>query len=252
VLFAKLYDLAPDGSSVLPHQLVTPLLISHSGTVTVQLPAVDHSFAAGHRLRLVLAATDLAYSSPAAPATYHVSLPAGQALSVPFNTALRPAQDSLPAWVWILPAAAALLTGALVATGPAARRRRTTPSTPGTAHPHPPVPLSVTGLSKRYHGSADRYAVKDLSFRVERGQVLGPLGPNGASKTTTMRMLMGLIRPDEGAVQVFGHPVGPGSPVLSRVGAFVEGAGFLPHLTGRANLTVYWAAPQPTPIWRRR
>ncbi|CAM5336357.1 ABC transporter ATP-binding protein [Streptomyces abikoensis] len=104
------------------------------------------------------------------------------------------------------------------------------------------MPLQITGLSKRYAKSADRYAVRDLSFRVERGQVLGLLGPNGAGKTTTLRMLMGLIRPDGGEVRVFGQAVRPGAPVLSRVGAFVEGAGFLPHLSGRANLELYWRA----------
>jgi ABC-2 type transport system ATP-binding protein len=77
---------------------------------------------------------------------------------------------------------------------------------------------------------------------VEKGQVLGLLGPNGAGKTTTLRMLMGLIKPDAGEIRVFGHAIRPGAPVLSRVGAFVEGAGFLPHLSGRENLELYWQA----------
>jgi ABC-2 type transport system ATP-binding protein len=104
------------------------------------------------------------------------------------------------------------------------------------------VPLQISDLSKRYAGAADRYAVRDLSFRVEKGQVLGLLGPNGAGKTTTLRMLMGLIKPDAGEIRVFGHAIRPGAPVLSRVGAFVEGAGFLPHLSGRENLELYWQA----------
>ncbi|MBW5487030.1 ATP-binding cassette domain-containing protein [Streptomyces bambusae] len=102
--------------------------------------------------------------------------------------------------------------------------------------------MEITGLTKRYAKGQDRYAVRDLSFRVEQGQVLGLLGPNGAGKTTTLRMLMGLISPDAGEIRVFGHVVRPGAPVLSRVGAFVEGAGFLPHLSGRANLELYWQA----------
>jgi ABC-2 type transport system ATP-binding protein len=77
---------------------------------------------------------------------------------------------------------------------------------------------------------------------VERGQVLGLLGPNGAGKTTSLRMLMGLIKPSGGGIRVFGHRVYSGAPVLSRIGSFVEGAGFLPHLSGRANLELYWAA----------
>ena len=84
--------------------------------------------------------------------------------------------------------------------------------------------LQVTGLSKKYAGG-DGYSVRDVTFRVDRGQVLGLLGPNGAGKTTTLRMLMGLITPDEGGIRVFGHAIRPGAPVLSRVGAFVEGAG---------------------------
>ena len=125
---------------------------------------------------------------------------------------------------------------ALLLTG---RRRATAgPPDPELAE----VPLQITDLSKRYAKSADRYAVRDLSFRVEKGQVLGLLGPNGAGKTTTLRMLMGLIRPDGGEIRVFGHAIRPGAPVLSRVGAFVEGAGFLPHLSGRENLELYWQA----------
>ncbi len=119
--------------------------------------------------------------------------------------------------------------------GPAARRSAAERGAPA-------APLEIVGLSKRYRGSADRYAVRELSFRVERGQVLGLLGPNGAGKTTTMRMLMGLIEPDAGEIRVFGQRVAAGAPVLSRVGSFVEGAGFLPHLTGRANLDLYWRA----------
>ncbi|WP_329310451.1 alpha/beta fold hydrolase [Streptomyces sp. NBC_01262] len=235
VLFAKVYDVGQGGSATLPHQLVAPLRVTSSGTVSVTLPAVDHEFAAGHRLRLVLATTDLAYSSPAAPATYTVSLPEGGAsLTVPTDTALATAQAGLPAWTWGLPLGALALAAALLLVG--RRRTRSAEQTPGDA------PLEISGLSKRYHGSADRYAVRDLSFCVERGQVLGLLGPNGAGKTTTMRMLMGLIRPDSGTVRIFGHEITPGAPVLSRVGAFVEGAGFLPHLTGRANLDLYWRA----------
>jgi ABC-2 type transport system ATP-binding protein len=57
-----------------------------------------------------------------------------------------------------------------------------------------------------------------------------------------MRMAMGLINPTSGSVYVFGHEVQPGSPALSRIGALVEGAGFLPHLTGRENLMLFWQA----------
>ncbi|WP_437092664.1 alpha/beta fold hydrolase [Streptomyces sp. enrichment culture] len=238
VLFGKVYDVGPDGGQqVLPSQLVAPVRVEGAGAgkdVTLTLPAVDHEVRKGHRLRLVLASTDLGYASPAAPATYTVSLKSD--LTVPTAPGVTTAAAPLPAWVVWLPVAGALVALALLLTG---RRRTTAPAPdPGLAD----VPLQITGLSKRYARSADRYAVQDLSFRVERGQVLGLLGPNGAGKTTTLRMLMGLIRPDGGEIRVFGHAVRPGAPVLSRVGAFVEGAGFLPHLSGRENLELYWRA----------
>ncbi|WP_327292173.1 alpha/beta fold hydrolase [Streptomyces sp. NBC_01198] len=238
VLFGKLYDVAPGGKATLPAALAAPVRVQGSpdgSTVTLRLPAVDHDFAAGHRMRLVLATTDLGYASPAAPATVTVSLVSPD-LTVPVDSAMGDAAAPLPWWAWALPPLALLVAAALLVTG--RHRVRPRPADPALAA----VPLQITGLSKRYAKSADRYAVRDLSFRVEPGQVLGLLGPNGAGKTTTLRMLMGLIRPDDGEIRVFGEAVRPGAPVLSRLGAFVEGAGFLPHLTGRANLELYWQA----------
>ncbi|MFJ8852928.1 alpha/beta fold hydrolase [Streptomyces sp. NPDC102437] len=239
VLFGKVYDVFPDGKQqLLPSQLVAPFRITpdrQGKPVRLTLPAIDHRFDAGHRLRLVLAATDLGYASPAEPTTYTVT-PAGP-LSVPTAPALKTAPATLPWWTWGLPAAAVVVIAALLLL--TARRRTATPAPdPASAD----VPLQITGLAKKYAKSADRYAVKDLSFRVEKGQVLGLLGPNGAGKTTTLRMLMGLITPDDGEIRVFGQAIRPGAPVLSRVGSFVEGAGFLPHLSGRANLELYWQA----------
>src|SRR6185503_14343141 len=83
-------------------------------------------------------------------------------------------------------------------------------------------------------------AVSKVDFTVARGQVVGMLGPNGAGKTTTLRVLMGLTQPTAGEVLVFGHRLVPGAAVLSRLGALVEGPGFLPHLSGRANLELFW------------
>ncbi|MFD5509642.1 alpha/beta fold hydrolase [Streptomyces sp. NPDC127051] len=245
VLFGKVYDVGPDGrQQVLPSQLVAPVRVENAqqgATVELRLPAVDHAVEAGHRLRLVVAATDLGYASPAAPATYTVAVRG--ALAVPVADGVRTASAALPAWTWGLPLGAALLAAALLGI------RRTGRESAGArgqvAQPDPAladVPLEITGLTKRYARAQDRYAVRDLSFRVEKGQVLGLLGPNGAGKTTTLRMLMGLISPDAGEIRVFGHAVRAGAPVLSRVGAFVEGAGFLPHLSGRANLELYWQA----------
>ncbi|MER5430622.1 CocE/NonD family hydrolase [Streptomyces sp. NPDC002588] len=236
VLFAKVYDVGPGGSQQLPSQLVAPVRVEGAKAgkdVTITLPAIDHDIEDGHRLRLVLASTDLGYASPAAPAKYTVSLESD--LQIPTAPGVTTAAAPLPSWVWWLPLAGAGLALVLLLTG---RRRITTPAPdPALAE----VPLQITGLGKKYAGG-DRYSVRDLSFRVDKGQVLGLLGPNGAGKTTTLRMLMGLIKPDEGEIRVFGHAIRAGSPVLSRVGAFVEGAGFLPHLTGRENLDLYWRA----------
>ncbi|MFD9910523.1 alpha/beta fold hydrolase [Streptomyces sp. NPDC059063] len=238
VLFGKVYDVGPDGDQrVLPAQLVAPVRVPGAvdgKDVDLTLPAVDHELKKGHRLRLVLASTDLGYASPADPAAYTVTLKSG--LSVPTAPGVKTAAAPLPAWVWWLPLTGAAVAVALLLLG----RRRTTAPAPDPALAE--VPLQITDLSKRYAKSTDRYAVRDLSFRVEKGQVLGLLGPNGAGKTTTLRMLMGLIRPDAGEIRVFGQAIRPGAPVLSRVGAFVEGAGFLPHLSGRENLELYWRA----------
>ncbi|MEU0299287.1 alpha/beta fold hydrolase [Streptomyces sp. NPDC006175] len=238
VLFGKVYDVSPDGKQqVLPSQLVSPYRITpdeQGKPVELTLPAVDHEVEAGHSLRLVLSATDLAYASPAEPATYTVSLDGP--LTVPTAPAVKTAAATLPWWTWGLPAAGLVIAAAVLLTA----RRRTAAPAPDPALTG--VPLQITGLSKKYARSSDRYAVRDLGFRVEKGQVLGLLGPNGAGKTTTLRMLMGLITPDAGEIRVFGHAIRPGAPVLSRVGSFVEGAGFLPHLSGRSNLELYWQA----------
>ncbi|MFF5424765.1 MULTISPECIES: alpha/beta fold hydrolase [unclassified Streptomyces] len=237
VLFAKVYDVGPDGrQQILPAQLVTPVRVEDAArgrSLTLSLPAIDHEVEAGHRLRLVLAATDLGYASPVVPATYTVAVESP--LAVPTAPGVDTQAAALPWWVWGLPLLGLAVAAALLLT---ARRRTAAPA------PDPDlaaVPLRITGLSKKYAGG-DRYSVRGLSFGVEQGQVLGLLGPNGAGKTTTLRMLMGLITPDEGEIRIFGQAVRPGAPVLSRVGAFVEGAGFLPHLSGRENLELYWKA----------
>jgi len=97
----------------------------------------------------------------------------------------------------------------------------------------------VDGLSKHFGGVG---AVEDLTFTVEPGQVYGLLGPNGAGKTTTLRVLMGLERPSRGETRLFGTTVTPGCAQLARVGAMVEQAAFVPHLSGMLNLKLWWEA----------
>jgi ABC-2 type transport system ATP-binding protein len=80
-------------------------------------------------------------------------------------------------------------------------------------------------------------AVDDLSLRVAAGEVYGVLGPNGAGKTTFLRMLFGLIRPDSGALRVFGRSWDQdGIGVLDGVAGFIESPKFYSYLTARQNL----------------
>ncbi|WP_246075019.1 alpha/beta fold hydrolase [Nonomuraea terrae] len=370
-LFAKLYDVAENNQlPTLPAGLVAPVRVTipqgaGSTEATITLPAVDHRFAVGHRLRLVVTTTDMGFATPAAPAAYQISL-ASPALTVPTVRTLAAAPTGVAWWVWAMPLASIVVAAVLLATGrtPAGLRRRpvrastaepasiggtpetgipnTTPASSPNGKPVTPavttpngqapdagtatgttatgtttagtttddpsdvatgvngsspdaattvngssdamaggqahdgattgsrtgaapvtsvpasdtpsgssatgtaavaaaeVPLEIRGLTKAYRNG--ELAVDGLSFRVEKGQVLGLLGPNGAGKTTTMRMMMGLIQPDDGEVRIFGERVTPGAPVLSRLGSFVEGPGFLPHLSGHDNIQLYWAA----------
>jgi ABC-2 type transport system ATP-binding protein len=232
-LFAKVYDVDQAGVATLPDQLVAPLRVTGAQVgraVTVTLPAIDYSFAPGHRLRLVLTTTDFGYATPPAAAVYRVAL-AGPGLVVPRDPALTVAGGGAPWWAWAAPLCALAVAAGILTAG---RRRERGPDSLD------PVPLEISGLVKRYRDG--QLAVDGLSLRVEQGQILGLLGPNGAGKTTTLRALMGLLHPDEGTITIFGQRVHPGSAALSRLGSFVEGPGFLPHLSGRANLELYWRA----------
>ncbi len=94
--------------------------------------------------------------------------------------------------------------------------------------------ISSSGLTKRFGGVA---AVDGVDLLVPAGSVYGFLGPNGSGKTTTIRMLLGLVRPSAGTHALLGVAApssGPGA--LPRVGALVEGPAFHPYLSGRANL----------------
>jgi ABC-2 type transport system ATP-binding protein len=95
--------------------------------------------------------------------------------------------------------------------------------------------VETNGLTKRY---GDVVAVDQLSLRIPRGGVFGFLGPNGSGKTTTMGMLLGLVRSTSGEARIFGDPVGR-SDTLRRIGAMVESPTFYPYLSGRANLRYF-------------
>jgi ABC-2 type transport system ATP-binding protein len=95
--------------------------------------------------------------------------------------------------------------------------------------------LATSGLTKQYRGG--QLAVNEIDLAVPTGSVYGFLGPNGSGKTTTIRMLLGLIRPTAGSHEVLGMPMPQRqSEALPLVGSLVEGPAFYPHLSGRANL----------------
>src|SRR5579885_2392769 len=114
----------------------------------------------------------------------------------------------------------------------------TAPSATPTAEaaPSPAAVVRTVGLTKRY---GQRLAVNGLNLEVQRGDVFGLLGPNGSGKTTTLRMLLGLVWPTAGEIHMFGGDMaesGQRRVALRRVGAVVEQPAFYPYLSGRENL----------------
>ena len=94
--------------------------------------------------------------------------------------------------------------------------------------------VASIGLTKVFK---DRAAVDGIDLVVPAGSVYGFIGPNGSGKTTTIRMLVGLVRPTAGRFGLFGSPMPDAARgVLPRVGALIEGPAFHPYLSGRANL----------------
>lgn len=111
--------------------------------------------------------------------------------------------------------------------------------------------IETRGLTKRYRGG--QLAVERLDLTVPGGSVFGFLGPNGSGKTTTIRMLMGLIEPTAGSATVLGRPM-PRSvrTVLPQVGALIEGPALYGFLSGRDNLLRYDSAdPSADPRTRK-
>jgi ABC-2 type transport system ATP-binding protein len=237
VLFAKILDVTPDGRSVLVGS-VAPLRVDVPGTgtqVAVTLPASVAAIPAGHRLALTVSSTDQAYQGAADPAAWQISIAGSEPLRIPLVPGRAANANTVPAGP-LLGIVLIVLVAVLSALASAVRRSRSTGARSAADAP----PLVVSSLRKEYPGGVT--AVDGVSFTVSRNQVVGLLGPNGAGKTTALRMLIGLIHPSGGHVALFGHPVTPGAPVLSRIGSFVEGSGLLPHLSGAENLRLYWAA----------
>lgn len=238
-VFVKLYDVDPNGTATLSGGLIAPVRltglprdITAARPVTVTLPGVVRRIDPGHTVRVVVATSDQAFLTPADPAVYTVAV--DPAVTLP-TLAGTPIANPQVVWRWVLLGVLAAIVLGLAAVLVLRRRRHDRP-----VGEFEDTPLVVRGLRKAYDDGF--VAVEQVDFRVERGQVVGLLGPNGAGKTTTLRVLMGLTMPTSGDALVFGRPLVPGAPILSRVGALVEGPGFLPHLSGYENLRAYWQA----------
>ena len=230
-LFFSLVTKSPSGAINQPNGVVAPVRLSdipQGGVdVRINLPSVIMDASVGDVIAVGVSTTDQGYELPKLSRFYTVS-----ALSpLTYGTVVASASGSATANIaWPVIAFITLILAFVYV-----RLRR--PKIAASNHESTAL-VEVENLGKVYK---DGYrAVSDLSFTVERGQVVGLLGPNGAGKTTTLRMVMGLIFPTEGSIYMDGKAVYPGSPALSNLGSFVEGPGFLPHLSGRENLSLYW------------
>ncbi|MFJ8460057.1 ABC transporter ATP-binding protein [Lysinibacillus xylanilyticus] len=96
--------------------------------------------------------------------------------------------------------------------------------------------IKTVDLCKKYKTT---YAVKDLNLKVKKGEIYGFLGPNGSGKTTSIKMLLGLIKATSGSVTLFGKKLeSDRNHILKKVGALVESPSYYGHLTGYENLKI--------------
>lgn len=97
--------------------------------------------------------------------------------------------------------------------------------------------VTTTGLTKRYK---DQTVVDSLDLRVPEACVYGFLGPNGSGKSTTMKMLLSLIEPTSGQIEIFGRRMDRSSrrSLLGGIGALIESPAAYGHLTGRENMRI--------------
>src|SRR5690242_6102895 len=97
--------------------------------------------------------------------------------------------------------------------------------------------LEAKNLFKEFR---DVKAVNDLSFSVEQGCIYGFLGQNGAGKSTTIRMLLDLVRPDAGTIEIFGMELRRHrSEIMQKVGAIIERPDLYKYLTAWENLKMF-------------
>ncbi|MDW7678536.1 MAG: ABC transporter ATP-binding protein, partial [Bacillota bacterium] len=94
--------------------------------------------------------------------------------------------------------------------------------------------LALNGVTKNIRGKA---IIKGINFTVKKGQIYGFLGPNGAGKTMTLRMIVGLIRPTAGDIQICGHSITKSFvKAMANVGCIIENPELYEYMTGYNNL----------------
>lgn len=97
--------------------------------------------------------------------------------------------------------------------------------------------IETKNLTKQY---GDQKSVNNLNLHVKQGRIYGLLGRNGAGKTTTMKLLLNLITPSSGEIQIFGKNIKDDAKrILPRIGSLIEAPGFYPNLTGMENLKIF-------------
>ncbi|MGC6176460.1 ABC transporter ATP-binding protein [Lacrimispora sp. 38-1] len=97
--------------------------------------------------------------------------------------------------------------------------------------------IETKNLTKQY---GDQKSVNNLNLHVKQGRIYGLLGRNGAGKTTTMKLLLNLITPSSGEIQIFGENIKDDAKrILPRIGSLIEAPGFYPNLTGTENLKIF-------------
>ncbi|KAI4449330.1 Bacitracin transport ATP-binding protein BcrA [Eubacterium plexicaudatum ASF492] len=97
-----------------------------------------------------------------------------------------------------------------------------------------PFAVQTIGLTKTYK---EKSVVKDLNLNVRQGDIYGLIGRNGSGKSTTLKMIGGLVRPSEGEIRLFGKPVGD-PLVRRRFGVLIEEPGLYPNMTARQNVVM--------------
>jgi len=98
------------------------------------------------------------------------------------------------------------------------------------------IAAQLTNLTKRYKNGR---GIESLNLNIEEGRVTGLLGPNGSGKTTTMKLMCGLISPDSGEIRIFDKdPVENIDQVMANVGCSIEAPAFHPYLTAMQNLEI--------------